>query len=162
MCKDVQTEPELLPIASDFNMLSRNNKEKARFDVCSVGLWSPRERNMMDIRVFHPNAASYWDKSVKSLFKAHEHQKKREYNSRVINKEKSTFTPMVFNTFGGMGKECLQAIRRAAGLISDKRKEKYPDVMGHLTSMLRICMLKSVLLSVRGSRGRSRGTTKPL
>lgn len=162
ICKDVQIEPDLIPIASDFSKLSKNNKDKARLDVSSVGLWSPRERNMMDIRVFHPNAPSYRNKTVKSLFKAHERQKKREYNSRVINKEKSTFTPMVFNTFGGMSRECLQAIRRAASLIAVKRKEKYSDVMGHLSTMLRMCMLKSVLLSVRGSRGRSKGTAKPL
>ncbi len=68
----------------------------------------------------------------------------------------------LFNTFGGMGTECLHAIRRAAGLIAAKRKEKYSDVMGHLSTMLRMCMLKSVLLSVRGSRGRSKGTAKPL
>jgi hypothetical protein len=162
ICKDVQIEPELIPIASDFSKTSRNNKDKARLDVSSVGLWSPRERNMMDIRVFHPNAPSYMNKTLKSLFKTHEQQKKREYNSRVINKEKSTFTPMVFSTFGGMSKECLQAIRRAAGVIAEKRKEKYSDVMGHLSTMLRMCMLKSVLLSVRGSRGRSKGTSKPL
>jgi len=137
-------------------------EDKARLDVSSVGLWSPRERNMMDIRVFHPNAPSYMNKTLKSLFKTHEQQKKREYNSRVINKEKSTFTPMVFSTFGGMSKECLQAIQRAAGVIAEKRKEKYSDVMGHLSTMLRMCMLKSVLLSVRGSRGRSKGTSKPL
>ena len=83
--------------------------------------------------------------------------KRKEYDE-----EKSTFTPMVFNTFGGMSGECLQAIRRAASLIAEKRKEKYSDVMGHLSTMLRMCMLKSVLLSVRGSRGRSKGTAKPL
>ena len=59
ICKDVQTEPELLPIASDFNMLSRNNKEKARLDVSSVGLWSPRERNMMDIYTGIPSKCSF-------------------------------------------------------------------------------------------------------
>jgi len=75
----------------------------------------------MDIRVFHPNALSYKSKSLKTLFKMHEQQKKREYNSRVINKEKGTFTPMVFSTFGGMSNECLQAIRRAAGVIAEKR-----------------------------------------
>ena len=61
---------------------------------------------------------------IATLFKSHEQIKKRNYNSRVINKEKSTFTPMVFSTFGGMGKECLQAMRRAAGRIAEKKKGK--------------------------------------
>ena len=49
-------EPELIPIDSDYNFNSSGNvAEKARLDVSSVGLWSPLEKNFMDIRVFHPN-----------------------------------------------------------------------------------------------------------
>ena len=60
--------------------------------MCPVLVCGAQERNMMDIRVFHPSAPSY--KTLKSLFKTQEQQKKREYNnSRVLNKEKSTFTP---------------------------------------------------------------------
>ncbi len=163
ICKDVNIEPELIPIDSDFNINpSENNAEKARLDVSSVGLWSPLERNFMDIRVFHPNAPSYQSKAIQSLYKDHERQKKAAYNSRVVRIEKSTFTPMVFSTFGGMGKECQRALQRAAGRIAAKRKEKYADVMGHISTKIRMCLLRTTLLSVRGSRGTSRGTVKPL
>ena len=53
-------------------------------------------------------------------------------------------------------------MRRAAGRIAEKRKENYADVMGHISTVLRMSMLKSVLISVRGSRGRGKATTKPL
>ena len=52
-------------------------------------------------------------------------------NSRVVRVEKSSFTPMVFSTFGGMGKEGHRALQRAAARIAERRKEKYADVMGH-------------------------------
>ncbi len=53
-CKDVKIEPELIAIDSDFNINpSENSSDKARLDVSSVGLWSPLEKNFMDIRIFH-------------------------------------------------------------------------------------------------------------
>ena len=67
--------------------------------------------------------------------------------------EKSSFTPMVFTTFGGMGDECRRALQRAAGKIASKRKENYADVMGHISTRIRMCILRTVLMSVRGSSG---------
>ncbi len=162
-CKDVKTEPELIPIDSDLNTAStENNADKARLDISCVGLWSPLERTFMDVRIFHPNAPSYHKRPLTSLYKEHERIKKAAYNTRVIQKEKSTFTPMVFSTFGGMGEECHRALQRAAGRIADRRKEKYSDVMGHISTKVRMCLLRTILLSVRGSRGTSKGTSKPL
>ena len=89
-------------------------------------------------------------------------EKKKKYNSRIINVEKSTFTPMVFATNGRMGEECRKLVKRAAMLIAEKRNERYADVMGCLSTKIRIALLRSVLLSVRGSRGTSRGTGRPL
>ena len=83
----------------------------------------------MDIRVFHPNAPSNKSKSLKCLYKNNEREKKRKYNSRVINVEKSTFTPLVFSTHGGMAPECRALFQRAGKLIAEKRKEKYADIM---------------------------------
>ena len=162
-CKDVVIEPELIPIDSDYNLNSSGNiAEKARLDVSSVGLWSPLEKNFMDIRVFHPNALSYENRSLEALYKDHERQKKAAYSSRVNQIEKSSFTPMVFTTFGGMGDECRRALQRAAGKIASKRKENYADVMGHISTRIRMCILRTVLMSVRGSRGTSKGTSKPI
>ena len=161
ICKDVKTEPELIPIDSDYKVAG-NTAEKARLDVSSVGLWSPLQRNFMDVRIFHPNAPSYQKKSLKSLYETHERQKKAAYNSRVIQVEKSTFTPMVLSTFGGMGEECRRALQKAASNIAAKRKERYADVMGHLSTKIRMCLMRSILLSIRGSRGISKGAGKPL
>ncbi len=163
-CRDVRTEPELIPIESDLNNTtsSMNKADKARLDVSCVGLWSPLERTFMDIRIFHPNAPSYQKRTLPALYKEHERIKKAAYNTRVIQKEKSTFTPMVFSTFGGMSTECQRALQRAADKIAGKRKEKYADVMGHISTKIRMCLLRSILLSVRGSRGAARGTSKPL
>ena len=55
--------------------------------------------------VFHPNAPSYHHSSIPSVYRRHELQKKREYSVREV--ELASFTPLVFGTTGGMGKEAL-------------------------------------------------------
>ena len=67
---------------------SENTKEKARLDVSCVGLWSPLEKTFLDVRVFHPNAPSNKTKTLSTLYKKNKIEKKKQYNSRVINVEK--------------------------------------------------------------------------
>ena len=43
--------------------------------------------------------------SIQSLYRRHEQEKKREYGDRVREIEQASFTPLVFATTGGMGRE---------------------------------------------------------
>ena len=92
---------------------------------------------------------------TKQVYREQEDEKKRKYNVRIINVERGTFTPLVFSTFGGMGKEGEAFHRRLAQLIADKRNEKYAHVMGFIRTKLRFAILKSILIAIRGIRGRS-------
>ena len=47
------------------------------------------------------------------------------YNDRIIQVEKSSFTPLVFSTSGGMGKEAETLHKRLVKLISEKRGTSY-------------------------------------
>ena len=58
-----------------------------------------------NVQVFHPNAPSYFQTQVTSLFRRQELVKKREYGDRIRTVECGSFTPLVFSTFGGIGKE---------------------------------------------------------
>jgi len=75
--------------------------------------------------VCHPNADSYRDLSPKQIYRIHENEKKRKYNSRVTEIEQGTFTPLVFTTTGGMADECLRYHSRLAELLSAKKQESY-------------------------------------
>ena len=154
VCKDVKIEPQLLPVASD-NLINGNTTENARLDVSGLGVWSPMEKTFLDIRVMHPNCPSYINKDIGQVYKSHEREKKRSYNERVIQIEKGTFTPIVFSTFGGMGHEADKFHKRLAQLISEKRGEEYSHVINFIRTRLRFCLLKSVLTSLRGIRGRN-------
>ena len=155
ICKDVRTEPELLPVG---NVLieSSNIAEKARLDVSAIGLWSPMERTFLDVRVVHPNAASYRDKTIEKIYEIHEKEKKRSYNQRVMQVERATFTPLVFSTTGGMAPECVKFHKRIAELISNKTQEDYSKVMNHIRTRVRFTLLKSTLIAIRGERGKQK------
>ena len=85
-----------------------------------------------------------------------EKEKKRGYLERVIQVEKGSFTPMIFSTFGGMGKEAKRHHKRIAELIAEKKNERYAEVMNHLRTRLRFSLLKSILVAVRGVREKMR------
>ena len=59
------------------------------------------------------------------------------------------------STFGGMGGEAHNFHKRIAMLISEKRNKRYSDVISYIRTRLRFCLLKSVLVAVRGVRGKT-------
>ena len=79
-----------------------------------------------------------------------------QYNERVLQIEKGSFTQIVGSTFGGWGKEARRHHQRIATLIAIKRNEEYADVMNYIQTQLRFSVLKSILTAVRGVRGKSR------
>ncbi len=91
-----------------------------------------------------------------ALYKLHENQKKRDYGDRVTQREKASFTPLVYSTHGGMAAEAKKFHKRLGKIISEKRKERYSDVISHMRVKLRFTLLRSVLISLRGTRGRTR------
>ena len=82
-----------------------------------------------DIRVMHVNFSSQAQKSTQKIFKSHEDSKKREYLERVLNVEHGFFTPLVFGTNGGMGKECQMFMKHLATLLAEKSDERYSDTV---------------------------------
>ena len=62
-----------------------------------------------------------------------------------------------------MGPECQKFHKRVATLLSDKKGETYANVMQHLRTKVRFALLKTILIAVRGVRGKSqRQRTMPL
>ena len=153
VCFDVKVEPVLLPLDTDIAR-NGNTAEKARLDVSGVGVWGPLEKTFLDVRIMHPNAPSYINKNIKQVYSSHEKEKKRTYNERVLQVEKASFTPIVMSTFGGMGNEADRHHKRIAELISQKKKESYADVLTYVRTRLRFSLLKSILMAIRGIRGR--------
>ena len=62
---------------------------------------------------------------------------------------------LVFLTTGGSGPSCTKVIKRVAAKILAKRGEQYAHVMGFIKTRLRFSLLQSVLIAVRGVRGKA-------
>eukprot|EP00117_Sycon_ciliatum_P036503 scpid35407/ scgid1636/ len=79
VCSDVAVEPVLAPITGEvFLSASTNTANDARADVRARGFWTRAQNAFFDVRVFHPDAASYKSKPVSDLLKQHERRKKRQ------------------------------------------------------------------------------------
>ena len=57
-------------------------------------------------------------------------------------------------TSGGMGPRCTKVVQSIARKIADKRQEQYSDIMSFMRTKLRFSLLRSVLIAVRGERGK--------
>ena len=154
VCKDVQTEPKLLPLTGEvFQFRTANTRPEARLDISARGVWNTTDKTFFDVRIFHDgNKSNSGD--LDKMFQRHEAEKKRLYNARIIEVEKSTFTPLVFSTSGGMGKEAETFHKRIATLISNKRGTPYSETISHVRRKLRFSILRTTLAAIRGFRGR--------
>ena len=160
---DVRIEPLLTPIESPQFQQKGNNADKARLDISARGVWSTFERTFFDVRIFNAKSQSYQAKTLPQLYNLHEKEKKNQYMNRVLQLEKGSFVPLVFTTTGGMAPEARRFIRRLAALIAAKTKEEYSQVMCNIRTRLSMDIMRSVLVAVRGVRGKAKKAwTAPL
>ena len=68
--------------------------------------------------------------------------------------ENGTFTPLVFSVHGGMGQECRMFYKRLSSLLSEKRGENYSMVASWVRTRTSFSLLRSALMSIRGTRHR--------
>ena len=153
VCYDVRTEPTVLPLTGErFHYRSANIAEGARLDISARGVWTSMDKTFFDVRIFHPEAKSNIGE-IKQICSNHEAEKKRTYNDRVLQVEKSSFTPLVFSTTGVMGTEAERFNKRLASLMSQKRCISYSEAIGYIRTKLRFCLLRCTLAAIRGFRG---------
>ena len=159
-CRDVSTEPELLPITGVQLPPGSNIADNARLDIAARSVWNPLEKALFDIRVFHAPAASNRNlKTLPAMYKHHENAKKREYNARVLQVEKGVFSPLVFSTSGGMGTEAAVVYNRLAEKMARAKGQKYHETVSYIRKRLRFDLLKTTVIALRGYRGKA--TTVP-
>ena len=132
--------------------------DEARLDIRARGFWRTGQNAFFDVRITNPNCDSQRNMTLKSITRKHELEKKRNYNKRVMEVEHGSFTPLVFTTSGVMGHECSIYHKSLAQKISDKRKEKYEDIIRYLRIKLSFLAVKATLLCLRGSRSRTNNT----
>ena len=153
VCSDVATEPPLQPLSGEvITPKSANRQDDARADIHARGFWGRRQSAFLDVRVFHPNATSYRNSSIPSVYRRHELQKKRGYGERVREVEQASFTPLVFSTIGGKGGEALTFYRRLADMLSRHSSTSYSGTLAWIRCTLSFSLLRSATMCIRGTR----------
>ena len=143
VCSDVEIEPVLQDISGEHLNRGSNKAQDARLDIHARGFWERHRSAFFDVRVCHPNAVSYRDLEPQQIYRIHENEKKRLYSKRVLDIEHGTFTPLVFITTGGMGKECLMYHSRLAQLIAIKKGEQYAKTISWIRTRTSFALLIS-------------------
>ena len=155
VCHDVCIEPPLGELTGEtLTLRSANSSAEARLDISARGVWTKGQRAFFDVRVFDPLAQSYRNQTLDQAYHRHEEEKKRAYNERVLQVENGTFTPLVFTAAGGMGPECLAFYKQLTSLLADKRGQSFSSVSAWIRTKLSFALLRSALISVRGTRSR--------
>ena len=154
VCHDVCTEPPLQELAGEPLLYATSNREDgAQLDIRAQGFWGDRfRRAFFDIRVFYPNAPSYRNLQLSSVYRHHEYKKKRNYEDRVREVEQGSVTPLVFNTSGGMGGLATTTYKRLASQIATKKDQPYSKVTAWLRCHLCFSLLRSSITAIRGAR----------
>ena len=158
VCLDVAVERLLAPLSGERftadNSDSTNTAPDARADIRARGFWSRAESAFFDIRVFHPDAASYQHQVVRSLLEQQKRQKKLEYSERIINVDRGTFIPLVFTTIGGAAPECSVCFNRLCALlvVLEKGHKTYVELMLYVRCRLSFALLRFAIMCIRGYR----------
>ena len=152
VCKDVCIEPQLLPVNGEELPHGTILEDGARSDVSAIGLWQPLSRAFLDIKVCNPFAQTNSAMKLDPMYKRHENVKKYQYNARIIEVEKATFTPVVFSCTGGAAPEATRLMKLIAEKRAAKRKESYAENITFVRRRITFDVLRTCLLSFRGNR----------
>ena len=153
VCSNVAIEPPLQPLSGErLTPQTANRQDEARADIHARGFWGRQQSAFLDVRVFHPNAPSYRKSSIPSIYRRHELQKKREYGDRIREVESASFTPLVFSTTGGMGREAITFYRRLAEKLSRRDATSYSGTLAWIRCTLSFSLLRAAQMCIRGSR----------
>ena len=153
MGHDVRIEPALQKLTGE--QRAANTSDEARLDFVARGFWVAGQIAFFDIRVFYSNATKYPNQSLQQCYASNENEKRIKYNNMVMNVEQGCFTPLVFLANGGMGCGCKKFYSVLAEMLTIKRKQEYCIAMSWLRRKISFSLMRSILLCIRGSRGKN-------
>ena len=88
------------------------------------------------------------------MYSKHERDKDRKYKDHCVQIEKGTCNVLLFSTTGGVGPQATMFLKRVATLLAVNTSQDKSLIMANLRRRLRFQLLETVLIAVRGHRGR--------
>ena len=154
VCHDVAVEPVLQPLSREsLRFAMANVEDEARLDVSVSGFWGGNhQKTFFDVRVFNAMSSSYRTTAVSSLNRHFERAKQRMYEQCVREVKMSSFTPLVFSTFGGMGGAATIIFWRLASLFAAHRDQPFSTVTVWFRCSISFSLLRSAVTCLRKAR----------
>ena len=164
VCHNVGKEPCLQTMTGEqLRHRSANREDGARLDVVAENFWGrDRQCAFFDVRVFNPFAQSYRTTPLAQCYRRNEMEKRRAYDERVREIEHGSFSPLVFTSSGGMGPTATVVYKRIASMIAEKHSKPYSRTMHWIRCRLNFSLLRSAIMSLRGSRSALHHPAGPL
>ena len=76
------------------------------------------------LREFNPFAPSHLKRNLQKVFAGYEKEKRKQYNSRVIEVEHGSFTPLVFSAYRGSSQETERFIKELSVKLATKDNQE--------------------------------------
>ena len=146
----------MLKLNQNYKRLNGLTGDNARPNTRARVVWRQGQNAFFDILLTNTNARSQKHLPVNAILKKHEKEKKENCNSRIINVEHGTFTPLIFSLTGGEGPGTSVFHKHIAQSIANKTEEKFEKVQTLIRCKLTFLILRSVLFCIRGSRSISK------
>ena len=77
---------------------------------------------------------------------------RRQYEERIREIERASFSPLVFTSSGGMSPGTSIFFKHLADLISNKRVQEYSITMNWIRTIISFALLRSAIMYLRGNR----------
>ena len=107
VCLDFWIEAILQKLTGKrFEQRTANTLNEAKLDVAARGFQIVGQIAFFDTKVFCSNATRYVKEKLQQCYTSNENEKKKKYNTRVMELERGCFTLLVFSENRGMGCEC--------------------------------------------------------
>ena len=90
--------------------------------------------------------------SLRACYHRHEQEKRRRYDRKIGEVERSSFLPVVFSATGGCGKGATALLKRIAHLQASRSKEPYSVLMALLRCRLGFSLLRASVMCLRGAQ----------
>ena len=101
------------------------NKPRGKTGLKGRGLLVSWSCSIFRCQSTHVNSKSNQGKATSTIFKEQEKDKKRKYQQRVLDYKMGSFTPLVFETNGGIGADCNCFLKHLAEKLLKKNEELY-------------------------------------
>ena len=92
---DFIIELTLQLLTGEKQSIGGNVSVEARADISAGGFWCRGQRTFFDVRIFHPNAQHHENKTLTRCYEMNEHEKKRDYSSRILNADNRSYGKQV-------------------------------------------------------------------